>query len=817
MAIAAGAATGAILLPGIPSTVIVPALVVASAAAAAAHVLARSRAFVAAISAVFGLSACLLAIDRSADALHPSLLGLVERRAPGLIAGLSGESPLTLEIEGTLREDASRSAGGYTLSLAVDSAADSGERRRVSGGLVLTVFGDLAVRKVGGWLAGRPVRVTAQVRPASSYLDPGVRDNRLNLARRGTILVGSVKSAALVELSGRGSWVAESAARCRRFARAALNVAVGRWSERSAAIVTAILIGDRAGLDEEIRERLQQAGTYHVIAISGGNIAILAGLSMFLLRLCGIGSRTACAATAAALVFYAGLVGGGASVVRATLMGVTYLLARMGDHRGAALNALGVSVSLILVATPLALFDPALALTAGATLGILIGSQRLAGCLPSLPWIRVPATLGLASVSAELALFPVAAFFFSRVTFAGLVLNFAAIPLMTIAQVAGMAVLPLSCVFSPAASMAGLIAHLGAAGLVESARLVDFAPWLARRLPPPSGVVVAAYYAGWLVRLVALPQRRVLLHLGRIGAVVAALSGLWVVVWPIQITRPRGDGNLEVTFLDVGQADAMLVRFPDGQSLLVDTGGQRGTSTFDVGARVVAPALWAIGVRRLDMLAITHADPDHIGGAPAVVRDLRPHEIWEGVPVPPDPLLGALRKDADRFGVAWRTVRRGDRWDIGGVTVRVLHPPEPDWERQRVRNDDSLVLELMFGAVSVLLPGDISGDIEREVAPRLTPAAFRLLKVPHHGSASSSTPGFLAAARPAVAILTVGRGTIVARDVVERYHDAGATLIRTDAEGAVTFSTDGTHATIRTFKGGCWSFRPAPVRAVRRP
>jgi competence protein ComEC len=117
----------------------------------------------------------------------------------------------------------------------------------------------------------------------------------------------------------------------------------------------------------------------------------------------------------------------------------------------------------------------------------------------------------------------------------------------------------------------------------------------------------------------------------------------------------------------------------------------------------------------------------------------------------------------------------------------------------------------------VLLPGDISGTIEREVAPWLMPAAFRLLKVPHHGSASSSTPAFLAAARPTVAILTVGRGTVIARDVVARYRDAEVTLIRTDAEGAVTFSTDGTHATIRTFKGACRGFPLIPVRTVRQP
>jgi competence protein ComEC len=288
--------------------------------------------------------------------------------------------------------------------VAVDTVLDRGERRQVDGGVRLTVYGGLAAAEAAGWMAGRRVRMSAQLRRASSYLDPGVADSRLSLARRGTILVGSVKSGALVEVCGRGSPAAELAAWCRSVARRAVGASVGAWSGRSAAIVTAILIGDRAGLDDEIRERLQQAGTYHVIAISGGNIAILAGLSLMLLHLLGLGQRAACGGTAAVLVGYAFLVGGGASVVRATLMGVAYLLARMGDHRGSALNALAVSVSIILAATPLAVFDPALALTAGATLGILVGATRFMSRQPATGWLRGPAALGLASVSAELAL-----------------------------------------------------------------------------------------------------------------------------------------------------------------------------------------------------------------------------------------------------------------------------------------------------------------------------------------------------------------------------------------------------------------------------
>ncbi len=825
-AIAAGAVGGGFLLPATAVVWLLAATAVSFAAAFAAYTTRWATWLVVAVGATFVFASWLLARDAGADALRPSLLALAESRAPGMAASASEDSAAVLEIEGTLDEDATATPSGFALKIDVDRAADRDGWHPVAGGVRLTVYGRLAARESGQWLAGRRIRTTAQLRRPSSFRDPGVADSRVSMARRGTILVGSVKSAALVELCHTGSWAAELAAACRALVRRAVTDCVGRWGERSAAIVTAILIGDRAGLSDDVRERLQQAGTYHVIAISGGNIAILAGLSMLLLRLFGVGSRTACLGTAGALVFYAGLVGGGASVVRATLMGVTYLLARLGDHRGAPLNALGVSVSIILVLSPLAIFDPALALTAGATLGILIGSARMAPHLPRAGWLRAPATLGLASISAELALLPVAAFVFSRVTFAGLVLNFAAIPLMAVAQIAGMALLPVWAVSSLAGRAIGLVAHLGATGLVESARLVDEAPWLARRVPPPGWVAMGVYYVGWMAWIWSsstgsMPVlQRARRHIGYAGLAMVGASALWIVGSAWVPTGAAGDGRLHLTVLDVGQADATLVRFPNGRTLLVDAGGFRGPSAFDVGTRVIAPALWAIGVRRLDWLAITHGDPDHAGGAAAVVRDFRPGEIWEGVPVPPDALLGALRRSADRAGTRWRTITAGDAMKIGGVDLIVWHPPPPEWERQTVRNDDSVVLELRLGGVSVLLPGDVGREVEETLTPRLAAAAFRVLKVPHHGSASSSSAAFLAAVRPDLAILTVGRGTVVARDVLGRYRDTGASLLRSDRDGAVSIATDGATVEVRSFTGRRLAFAvppPAAARRFRRP
>ncbi|MBE3071969.1 MAG: hypothetical protein IMZ67_03255, partial [Acidobacteria bacterium] len=200
-------------------------------------------------------------------------------------------------------------------------------------------------------------------------------------------------------------------------------------------------------------------------------------------------------------------------------------------------------------------------------------------------------------------------------------------------------------------------------------------------------------------------------------------------------------------------------------------------------------------------LAISHADPDHAGGALAVIRDFAPREIWEGIPVPPDPLRQALRLAADRARIPWRTLRSGDVMSIGGVDLRIWHPPPPDWERQKVRNDDSLVCELRLGQVSVLLPGDIGRDIEQGLVPRVLPAGLRVLKVPHHGSVSSSARGFVVAMQPDVAVLTIGRGTRISGEVLDTYHDAGAQLFRTDQDGAVSVETDGSRVVVRGFTG----------------
>jgi competence protein ComEC len=403
---------------------------------------------------------------------------------------------------------------------------------------------------------------------------------------------------------------------------------------------------------------------------------------------------------------------------------------------------------------------------------------------------------------------------FARVTFAGLLLNFIAIPMMTVAQVAGMLTVALSWVSPAAAGACGFIAHLGAAGLVRSAAFVDLVPWLSYRLPPPHWVSIAGYYVSWaawlaatqagVVRIAAGPGRR---RLRRAAAATAAACGAWILIEPVTLIAPGVAGRLRLTALDVGHGDAVLLQLPDRRSVLVDAGGLLSGSSFDIGGRVVAPALWALGTRRLDVLVLTHGDPDHAGGAASVIRDFRPREIWEGVPVPNLPATDALRRQAAAAGIPWRERRSGEVERLGTVTLRIRHPPPPDWERRRVRNDDSIVMELRYGEVSVVLSGDIGTEVERTLAPTFEPAALRVLKVPHHGSATSSSWEFVAALRPRLALLSAGATTKVSDEVLGRYREIGAAVYRTDDDGAITLEIDGRRVAVNTFTGARATFR----------
>lgn len=796
----------ALVLPGGAMPWLAAGAVAAWQVALLALVAARALLFVAAALASIALSAAAATQHADWQRREAPIRSLVH---PDDGAPRAGEPVV---VDGVLAADASVAEDRTTLRMHVERIRWGRGELLLPGTIVVSVGGTPDPDRARAWTRGRRIRAPVLLRRPSRYLNDGVADAEQASLRRGIALLGSVKSASLVELVAPGAWWQELLAAGRRRVRDAIARACAADPE-AGGVVTAILIGDRAGLSADIERRMQRAGTYHVIAISGGNVALFAALAWGVSRAVLRSRRLALGAALVIVAAYGLLVGSGASVGRAIAAALLFLAATLADHRTPPLNVLAVVGIIFLLWDPLSLTDLGFLLSFGATAGILLWvpswivwmRTRLAAAAVRPPIARlvlIAAGLLAATLAAEIALLPVQASAFHRVTLAGLALNFIAIPAMALVQVAGIMVVACDLAGVPALlAPAATAARVGARVLMDSASLVDMVPSLTWRVAAPASWLIAAYLAacGMLVW-----QRRGRVRARALWPLTATAAALAMIVSVPR--RPPPAGWLRITMFDVGQAEAIGVRLPSGRTVLIDAAGP--SERFDIGDRVLVPALLARGATRLHALAITHADVDHAGGALAVLTDLRPDRVLTGVTPPLHRESNTVADAAFAAGASVEALRAGVSLMLDGVLLRVLHPPPPDWERQKVRNDDSLVIELLFGRVSVLLTGDAGEAVEQMVAPQLTPARLRILKVGHHGSRTSTSAALLAAARPAAALISAGRGNFYGHPspvVTARLRAARVETFRTDRDGQIDVASDGRQVVITTHTGRRWA------------
>ncbi|MDP9052287.1 MAG: ComEC/Rec2 family competence protein [Acidobacteriota bacterium] len=630
-----------------------------------------------------------------------------------------------------------------------------------------------------------------------------------------------------------------------------------RITPDDAGMLNAMLFGDRTRLTHTLRLGFERTGSFHLFVVSGMHVALLAGILFWLARRLRFSPALATLVTLGLISAYALVTGFGVPVERALLMTSVFLIARLLSRQRNSLNALGAAALAVLVWSPRALFEASFQMTflaivaiAGITMPLAersflpyaratrnlrhiwedatlpprlaqfrmmlrLWSEALATAVSPrvqvIPAAFIRATLFVAELAligiiAEAVMILPMALVFHRVTVFALPANIFSIPLVAVLAPLGLVTF-LASLINPyvaalPASALALLLH-AISGLIQRISHVQAAEFRVPGPTLPHALLALGCFAFccWAVR-----RSRAFAW---IAVAVLPLAAA-IILWP---SPPDVHLNqLEATAIDVGQGDSILIVSPNGRAMLIDAGGPTGAAAnaenaaaaqnaFDIGDQIVSPYLWSRQIRRLDVVALSHAHSDHMGGMPAILRNFRPRELWVAVDPDSDPFR-ALLAEAATLGIRVRHLRAGDRLDFDSIPVTVLAPTPAYNNSGPPTNNDSLVLRMQFDRASALFEGDAEVPSERAMAsasltnPNLRLGPDTLLKVGHHGSRTSTTPEFLALAAPQDAVISVGANNTFGHprpEIIDRLYAAHAHVFRTDRSGLTTFllSRDG--------------------------
>ncbi len=665
-------------------------------------------------------------------------------------------------------------------------------------------------KDISDFLPGDTIQFSGKIRKIRNFHNPGGFDYKRFMAFKGIHASSWTSMEKLsVKPNPKMSGFARTILRVRKKTADFIEEKLGK--NPTSAVMKALVVGDRNSIDDKLRNDFNRSGMGHLLAISGLHVGIVATLFLIIFSALfsvfppflwnGWTRKAAALLTILPVVAYGLLAGMSPSTQRAVIMVsvflMTFLIARSHDP----FNTLAVAALVILIVYPPALFSVSFQLSFSAVLAILWGFSKLAFFQETRfkknRFKMIFFGFFLSSLFAILGTLPLAMYYFNQISLVGLPVNFLIVPLV------GFLVVPLGLISGFILPVSQILAGLGfeVSGKIlsfslEIIKYISELKFSAIKTVTPSSIELIFYYGIFLAVLNWKSGRKK--TIASVSAAFVLFACADIFYWSFY---RFSNHQLKITLMDVGQGNAALLEFPGGYTMMIDGGGFSDNAVFDVGERIVAPLLWKRKIKTVDTLVLTHPDADHLNGLLYIAKNFNVKSVWTN------------HQAVDTMGyVGFMKIIREENIDlpplakiftvhnINGITVKVMYPP-PDYlnrmdrERADNTNNNSLVIKVETGPISVLFTGDIMAPAEAELC-NLWGDALRstVLIVPHHGSRTSSTPKFLDCVKPEAAVISAGwqnRFNMPASHVLKRYRKRGCKIFRTDLNGAVEFFTDG--------------------------
>ena len=619
--------------------------------------------------------------------------------------------------------------------------------------------------------------------------NPGGFDYRAYMDRsevRGSLIMEHIKLAA----TGRGNWLISTVVvPVRQYIR---NLADKYLQGDEVALLLGLALGERSGLSARVQEAFSNTGTTHVLAVSGLHVVLVAFILFMALRIVRVPRRWAALGTCAGLVFYTLLTGSPPSIVRAAIMAVAVLLGGLFERQGNGLNMLGLAGLLILFCWPQSLFDVGFQLSFAATAGILAVTRPIQNQLFRVTeneflreWLLLPLAVSLA---AQIFTAPFLAYHFHKIPTISLLANLVVVPTTNLLLALGLLLAMLyplgNLVVWPLAAATYAASWISLRS-VELFDMIKFGVIIWSR-PNLSQTLI------YTIALIIIFNYNKIKKI-RFVIIVFLLAVLNVFVWAKTFAT---EDKLRVTFLDVGQGDAIFIQFPNGRTMLIDAGPSQ--EKFDSGQRTIYPFLKYQGLNNIDLAIISHGDSDHAGGFSYLLSHVNVKKL----------MISGHQCDQPLFLAAMETALK-TKTDIdtlwGYDTLSGISPARGFVFCQRDSaadaNESSIVCFIQYGQKSFLFTGDMGPQMEDTLYARGLLPKCTVLKVPHHGSHINNSPAVIKAISPELAVIHVGQHNRFGHpslEVVEGYKAAGAVIYRTDEQGAIEIETDGSRLVVKT-------------------